>query len=291
MYVWGDNLNNRKKQRNRKIILIITVTIIVFSSISLIFSRTQWGIERMISDTVAVVEYYVIKKPIEFISNLFNEYNELKDVYDENKILREQLAAYASVEVNTNVLSNEIDDLKKALDLKELTTDYNVKTATVISRDASNWTNEITIDLGSMAGVKEDMVVVASKGMIGKVTSVTEVSSTVQLLTAEKPVSDLPVQIMNGDQNAYGLLKGYDVESKCYEVTLLSNIDKLEPNANVITSGLGGDQKAPKGIYIGVAEGMDGSSDGTTKTLKDKPAEDFSDLTYVSVVFRGNNNE
>ena len=146
-------MNNRKKQRNRKIILIITVTIIVFSSISLIFSRTQWGIERMISDTVAVVEYYVIKKPIEFISNLFNEYNELKDVYDENKILREQLAAYASVEVNTNVLSNEIDDLKEALDLKELTTDYNVKTATVISRDASNWTNEITIDLGSMAGV------------------------------------------------------------------------------------------------------------------------------------------
>ena len=135
------------------------------------------------------------------------------------------------------------------------------------------------------------MVVVASKGMIGKVTSVTEVSSTVQLLTAEKPVSDLPVQIMNGDQNAYGLLKGYDVESKCYEVTLLSNIDKLEPNANVITSGLGGDQKAPKGIYIGVAEGMDVSSDGTTKTLKVKPAEDFSDLTYVSVVFRGNNNE
>ena len=291
MYVWGDNLNNRKKQRNRKIILIITVTIIVFSSISLIFSRTQWGIERMISDTVAVVEYYVIKKPIEFISNLFNEYNELKDVYDENKILREQLAAYASVEVNTNVLSNEIDDLKKALDLKELTTDYNVKTATVISRDASNWTNEITIDLGSMAGVKEDMVVVASKGMIGKVTSVTEVSSTVQLLTAEKPVSDLPVQIMNGDQNAYGLLKGYDVESKCYEVTLLSNIDKLEPNANVITSGLGGDQKATKGIYIGVAEGMDVSSDWTTKTLKVKPAENFSDLTYVSVVFRGNNNE
>ena len=96
-----------------------------------------------------------------------------------------------------------------------------------------------------MAGVKEDMVVVASKGMIGKVTSVTEVSSTVQLLTAEKPVSDLPVQIMNGDQNtAYGLLKGYDVESKCYEVTLLSNIDKLEANANVITSGLGGDQKS-----------------------------------------------
>lgn len=245
----------------------------------------------MISDSVAVVEYYVIKKPIEFVSNLFNEYNELKDVYNENKILKEKLAAYASVEVNTDVLSNEIDDLKKALDLQQLATDYDVKTATVISRDASSWTSEITIDLGSMAGVKKDMVVVASKGMVGKVTSVTEVSATVQLLTTEKPISDLPVQIMNGDQNVYGLLKGYDVDSKCYEVTLLSNVDKLEENAKVITSGLGGDQKAPKGIYIGTAEGMDVSSDGTTKTLKVKPAEDFSDLSYVSVVFRGNNNE
>lgn len=271
--------------------MIITIAIIVFSSISLIFSRTQWGIERMISDSVAVVEYYVIKKPIEFVSGLFSEYNELKDVYNENKILRARLAAYASVEVNTDVLSGEIDDLKKALDLSHLPTDYNVKTATVIARDASSWTNEITIDLGSMAGVSKDMVVVASKGMVGKVTSVTEVSATVQLLTTEKPVSDLPVQIMNGDQNVYGLLKRYDVESKCYEVTLLSDVDKLEDNAKVITSGLGGDQKAPKGIYIGTAEVIDVSNDGTTKTLKVKPAEDFSDLSYVSVVFRGNDDE
>ena len=284
-------MNNRKKQRNRRIILIITVAIIVFSSISLIFSRTQWGIERMISDSIAVVEYYVIKKPIEFVSNLFNEYNELKDVYNENKILRAKLAAYASVEVNTDVLSNEIEDLKKITKLDHLPTEYNVKTATVIARDASSWTNEITIDLGIMAGVSKDMVVVASKGMVGKVTSVTEVSATVQLLTTEKPISDLPVQIINGDQNIYGLLKRYDVESKCYEVTLLSNIDKLEDNAKVITSGLGGDQKAPKGIYIGTFEGLDSSRDGTTKTLKVKPAEDFSDLSYVSVVFRGNVDE
>ena len=142
-----------------------------------------------------------------------------------------------------------------------------------------------------MAGVSKDMVVVASKGMVGKVTSVTEVSATVQLLTTENPVSDLPVQIMNGDQNIYGLLKRYDVESKCYEVTLLSDVDKLEDNAKVITSGLGGDQKAPKGIYIGTAEVIDVSNDGTTKTLKVKPAEDFSDLSYVSVVFRGNDDE
>ena len=40
----------------------------------------------MVSDSIAAIEYYVVKKPVEFVSNLFSEYNELKDVYKENKI-------------------------------------------------------------------------------------------------------------------------------------------------------------------------------------------------------------
>ena len=79
-------MNNRKKQRNKRIVLIITVAIVVFSTISLVFSRTQGGLERMVSDSIAAIEYYVVKKPVEFVSNLFSEYNELKDVYKENKI-------------------------------------------------------------------------------------------------------------------------------------------------------------------------------------------------------------
>ena len=121
-------MNNRKKQRNKRIVLIITVAIVVFSTISLVFSRTQGGLERMVSDSIAAIEYYVVKKPVEFVSNLFSEYNELKDVYKENKILKAKLSSYASVEVNTDVLSKEIDELKKMLNIEYLPTDYNVKT-------------------------------------------------------------------------------------------------------------------------------------------------------------------
>ena len=58
------------------------------------------------------------------------------------------------------------------------TTDYNVKTTSFV-RESDDWNNEITIDLGSLAGVSKDMVVISSKGMIGKVTSVTEVTARV----------------------------------------------------------------------------------------------------------------
>ena len=281
-------MNNRKKQRNKRIVLIITVAIVVFSTISLVFSRTQGGLERMVSDSIAAIEYYVVKKPVEFVSNLFSEYNELKDVYKENKILKAKLSSYASVEVNTDVLSKEIDELKKMLNIEYLPTDYNVKTTSFV-RESDDWNNEITIDLGSLAGVSKDMVVISSKGMIGKVTSVTEVTARVQLLTAENPTSALPIQVINGDQNVYGLLNRYDIESKCFEITLFSDVEKFEDNAKVITSGLGG--KAPKGIYIGTVESSIVSEDGTSKTIRVKPAADFNDLSYVVVVFRSDSNE
>lgn len=281
-------MNNRKKQRNKRIVLIITVAIVVFSTISLVFSRTQGGLERMVSDSIAAIEYYVVKKPVEFVSNLFSEYNELKDVYKENKILKAKLSSYASVEVNTDVLSKEIDELKKMLNIEYLPTDYNVKTTSFV-RESDDWNNEITIDLGSLAGVSKDMVVISSKGMIGKVTSVTEVTARVQLLTAEKPTSALSIQVINGDQNVYGLLNRYDIESKCFEITLFSDVEKFEDNAKVITSGLGG--KAPKGIYIGTVESSIVSEDGTSKTIRVKPAADFNDLSYVAVVFRSDSNE
>ncbi|MFQ6791306.1 rod shape-determining protein MreC [Thomasclavelia sp.] len=281
-------MNNRKKQKNKRIIFIITVSIIVFSTISLVISRSQGAFERMISDSIAAVEYYVIKKPIEFVTDIFNEYNEMKNVYEENKILKAKLSAYASVEVNTDVLANEIDELKEMLNIDHLPTEYNIKTTSII-RESNDWNNEITIDLGSMADVKEDMVVISSKGMIGKVISVTEVTARVQLLTAENPSSSLPVQIINGEQNAYGLLTGYDIENECFNITLFDDVEKFEDDAKVITSGLGG--KAPKGIYIGTVSGSSVSEDGTSTNVQVKPAADFSDLSYVAVVFRSDSNE
>ena len=115
-------------------------------------------------------------------------------------------------------ISKEIDELKKMLNIEYLPTDYNVKTTSFV-RESDDWNNEITIDLGSLAGVSKDMVVISSKGMIGKVTSVTEVTARVQLLTAENPTSALPIQVINGDQNVYGLLNRI--------MTLSQNVLKL----------------------------------------------------------------
>ena len=282
-------MNNRRKRRNKKIMIGVIVGVIFLSVIGFFVGRKQSRLEKTLSNSISMIEYYIVKKPLSFIGDIFNEYNDLKDVYDENKKLKTKLDSYANVEAENEILTTEIDKLKKITEIDYLPSDYQTKVATVQIRDQTNWNDEITIDLGSMNDIQEGMVVCDSKGMIGVVSKVTEISSTVSLITSENPSNQIPVMVVNGDQVVYGLLENYSVNSQKLNITLLSNIDKLEKGAKVYTSGLGGDGKSPKGIYIGKAKKLVTQTDGTTTTLTVTPAANMEDLSYVSVIKKVNN--
>lgn len=285
----GDYMNNRRKRRNKKIMIGVIVGVIFLSVIGFFVGRKQSRLEKTLSNSISMIEYYIVKKPLSFIGDIFNEYNDLKDVYDENKKLKTKLDSYANVEAENEILTTEIDKLKKITEIDYLPSDYQTKAATVQIRDQTNWNDEITIDLGSMNDIQEGMAVCDSKGMVGVVSKVTEISSTVSLITSENPSNQIPVMVVNGDQVVYGLLENYSVNSQKLNITLLSNIDKLEKGAKVYTSGLGGDGKSPKGIYIGKAKKLVTQTDGTTTTLMVTPAANMEDLSYVSVIKKVNN--
>ena len=285
----GDYMNNRRKRRNKKIMIGVIVGVIFLSVIGFFVGRKQSRLEKTLSNSISMIEYYIVKKPLSFIGDIFNEYNDLKDVYDENKKLKTKLDSYANVEAENEILTTEIDKLKKITEIDYLPSDYQTKVATVQIRDQTNWNDEITIDLGSMNDIQEGMVVCDSKGMVGVVSKVTEISSTVSLITSENPSNQIPVMVVNGDQVVYGLLENYRVNSQKLNITLLSNIEKLEKGAKVYTSGLGGDGKSPKGIYIGKAKKLVTQTDGTTTTLMVTPAANMEDLSYVSVIKKVNN--
>lgn len=282
-------MNNRRKRRNKKIMIGVIVGVIFLSVIGFFVGRKQSRLEKTLSNSISMIEYYIVKKPLSFIGDIFNEYNDLKDVYDENKKLKTKLDSYANVEAENEILTTEIDKLKKITEIDYLPSDYQTKVATVQIRDQTNWNDEITIDLGSMNDIQEGMAVCDSKGMVGVVSKVTEISSTVSLITSENPSNQIPVMVINGDQVVYGLLENYSVNSQKLNITLLSNIDKLEKGAKVYTSGLGGDGKSPKGIYIGKAKKLVTQTDGTTTTLRVTPAANMEDLSYVSVIKKVNN--
>lgn len=281
--------NNKKMNKNNKRIIIVTVIIVVFSIVTLVTSRSVTTVETMFKDTIANIEYYLIKAPIQYVNSLFSEYNELKDVYEENAKLKEKLDNYTREAALNETLLTELDELKKMTEINYLPTDYNVSYTKVIARDAESWNNEITIDSGKMAGVKEGMAVISSQGMIGTVISVNEISATVSLLSSENSKSQLPVMILSGDKEYYGLLNKYDLETKSYRITLLSDAEKIEEDARVVTSGLGGTGKSPKGILVGTVNNYTAGNDSYESVCMVKPSADFNSLNYVAVVQRVNN--
>lgn len=278
--------NRNKGSKHNKRIIIATIVLISFSVITLLTNRSASKIENMFKDTIGAVEYYLIKAPLSFVSNVFYEYTEMKDVYEENKKWKKQADMLAREAALNEVLKQENKELRDLLEIDYLPNDYQVKNTTVIARNHDNWNNEVSIGLGSLSGVKTGMAVINAKGMVGTVTNVTEISATVSLLSSENVVTQLPVMILNGDQVVYGLLNKYDIESKTYKVILLSDVEKIVDNATVVTSGLGGKGKSPKGIYIGNVDKFVLANDASEVICDVKPAVDFNDLNHLSVVQR-----
>ena len=180
MYRKGNKWTKQKKR-----IVIATVILVLFSVVTLVTSRSASGIEIIFKDTIANLEYYIIKAPIQYVTGLFEEYNDLKDVYEENAKLKEQLDNLARESAMNEVLTNELNDLKEIMDIEYLPTEYQVKYTNVIARDAQNWNNQVTINLGKISGVQEGMAVINAQGMIGTITNVSEISATVSLLSSE----------------------------------------------------------------------------------------------------------
>ena len=238
--------------------IAVTIILVVVSVFSLLANADIPG-AYIVKDSVANIEYYIIKAPISYVRSVFQEYVDLKVVYRENKRLN---------------------------GIKNLSTDYELKYTNIIERDANNWSNEVTINIGSNSDVTNGMAVITSKGMIGTVTKVTPVSSTITLLTDENAKSQLPVMITDGSATYYGLLNSYNIKSKTFNVSILSTVDKIAKGASVTTSGLGGKGKSPKGLLVGTVTSFSSGDNATGKTVTVKPAANFDDLNYVAVVKR-----
>jgi rod shape-determining protein MreC len=126
-------------------------------------------------------------------------------------------------------------------------TTWNLKLANVVMRDPANWWRTVEIDLGSRDGLRENLPVLTTDGLVGRVASVGLTQSQVILLgdrncrvsaRVENPANDIGV-----------LGAGGPLDYSLVELTYLASTANLKSGQNVFTSGQGG--VFPKGIPIG----------------------------------------
>lgn len=278
----------RKKQSLSKkyiliLIIILIILLLIIFSFTLKEDRKLSKAESLLKDGLIYSEK-IITYPFNYIKENIKEYKKLKDVNKNNNILETSIDRIDSIEAENIELRRQLETLKEELNINYTLSDYEYLNATVVSRNVGYWHNKITINKGTYNGVEKDMVVISSKGLIGKVIKTSTFTSDVRLITTSDTSNKISVHISNGDNNLYGLINSYDYNKNVLELEGISNTKDVNIGDYVYTSGLGG--VFPTGILIGIVEEITTDSYDLAKIIKVKPSADFNDINYVSILKR-----
>ncbi|MGN1268060.1 MAG: rod shape-determining protein MreC [Candidatus Aphodocola sp.] len=278
---------NRKKRslKSKHIYLIVLIVVVVIAILSYTVKTDKKlnTFESLIKDCVVEVQK-LFYTPIRNFSTMISDFFSLKDVLEENKILKSNVEKIESLEAENIELKQEIDKMKEELNLEHILSDYDYLNATVVSRNSFYWYNTLTIDKGSHNGIKEGMVVINSTGLIGKIENVSTFSSDVKLITTNDTNNKISVTITNGDNKLTGLINAYDFNDGYLKVEGISNTATVNVGDFVYTSGLGG--VFPSGILIGTVDSITTDVYDLSKIINVKPSADFDDINYVTILKR-----
>ena len=286
--MFGRNKKNIPKRVVLIIVVVLIILLLVIFRITLKEDRKLNKVESLLKDGFTYTEKIIIT-PFNFIKEKITSYNKLKDVEKDNDILETSIDRIDSMEAENIELRRQLNALKEELNIDYALADYEYLNATVISRNIGYWHNKITIDKGTYNGVEKDMVVINSKGLIGKVIKSSTFTSDIRLITTSDTNNKISVHISNGSNNLYGLINSYDYNNNVLELEGISNTKDVNIGDIVYTSGLGG--IFPSGILIGKVTEITTDSYDLAKIIKVSPSVDFTDINYVSILKRKSDNK
>lgn len=268
------------------IILFLILEVISFSMISK--SRNMQGMD-IVSSSNAVVGFVYRKQ------NDVVYYFQLKRMNDsllsENTRLRNQIAGKSNIDTFTDMIARipvtVRDTTKKDSSGISLTATGKVKVvryaqyhyipARVINNSISNdRINYLTINRGSADGVKKEMAVVTSNGIVGRVANVSEHLASVASVLSDRKVSS---KLSDGTSN---LITIWNPGSPDFVVTeKVPLYIKVKRGDSIFTTGY---SFFPENVLIGTVARIDTVKATNAKNLKVKLSTNFRNLQYVYVV-------
>ncbi len=209
--------------------------------------------------------------------DLFYSVGEIGNVYNENKRLQEEVETLEQLRVDVELLRQENARLRELLQLDTEESEF-VSAAKVIGRNPDNWFSEVIINRGRVHGIEKDMVVVNSKGLVGRVSKVSDYSSTVVLVT--DPDSGVGAKIARSGHS--GVVSGQVEQTDLLLMKFFSRDADVVVGDTVLTSGYG--SMYPEGKLIGTVVGRKTDSVGLVTYAVVKPSVDFDRLDEVLVL-------
>ena len=268
---------NRGSNRTRLLWVSLLVTSLFFITLDLrgvnVVSSIRTGTQSVLAPVQRVGSNFLspISNLFEDITNLGRTNSKIDALKKENEELKSQLI------LNQNIVG-ELEQLKGVLDLAGKAR-FKVVSARVISKGGTGTFGEtLVLDAGSNAGIKRDMTVIASAGLVGVVKSTTPNSAVVLLMS--DPSFRIGVRVA-GTQDM-GILSG-EGEGK-FSLRMLSATGNLKPGDVLLSRGSSGDKPFVPGVPVGKVITIDNSTGQLTKQGRVLGFVDLNALGVVSVV-------
>ncbi len=202
-------------------------------------------------------------------------YIDVRHAREENIELREKVDQLTAERNNALERAAELDLLRTQLALPTRA-QYRELAANVISRDASLWFRRLTIDRGTLNGVKRDMPVITAGGIVGRIISVGPNFAMVQVITDKHA----GVGAMLQASRAMGEIRGLDNDRS--ELKNISTSERVEVGESVVTTGL--DRIYPKGLLVGTVESIEADPNAPWHKIVVKPAAPVDRVEHVLVL-------
>ena len=161
------------------------------------------------------------------------------------------------------------------------TAPWKLKPANVVLREPANWWRTVQIDLGDRDGVRTNLPVLTSEGLVGRIASVSLTRSQVVLLG--DPNCKVAALVENEARDTGMLEAGGPFDSSLLILDYVSKDANIKPGQNVLTSGLGG--IFAKGIPIGKIVDSRQVDYGLYIEARVKLAANLGALEHVWVLF------
>ncbi len=269
----GDN-------RGRLLIIVLIVTSLFLITLDLrgvqVIDGLRTGTQTALTPVQKAGSWAIspLRNFLSDVTSLGRTRNKIERLQAENDKLRLSLQ-------NRKNADALLKQLKGVLDLAG-TAGYKVVGAKVISQGSTtSFTQSISIDVGSNSGVRSNMTVLSSYGIVGVVKYVYPNSALVQL--SSDPAFRIGARIAGSQQ--IGILSGQGTRRGVLQ--LLDNRTQIKKGDVLLARGSQGGSPFVPGVPIGSVTDVDNSPGAVTQTAEVKFYTNFSTLGVVAVVVSG----
>ena len=208
------------------------------------------------------------------VGSLWHNYFYLRGVRQENRDLKQKIQQMEIERARLNEDAEQARRLQVLLGFKEQFISRTVA-AQVIGSSGSEQSRSVYIDKGSEDGIRPDMAVMTSDGIVGKVLHVQKHVASVLLLNDQTS----GVGAMLEKSRLQGVLRGTPTGEVMLEKVMTD--EPVEPGEKILTSG--GDQIFPKGLPAGTVAKVSPGPE-LFLNIRVKPMADLSRLEEVLVI-------